>query len=127
MKNQLRLPRPHLAEQLLLDQWWALVTQQEAGGTDGALCNCWPAGWLVRLEPVPIGGWSHGGWVHGGRRFHNSEQKGVLRPDSPACLSCAYFLQHVGSPGSPGGPGRTHPDLGIPRRSQCPSFLSLDR
>ena len=25
----------------------ALVTQQVTGGTDGALCNCWPAGWLA--------------------------------------------------------------------------------
>ena len=74
-----------------------------------------------RMEPWGLG------LRGGGRRFHNSEQKGVLGPDSPACLSWAYFLQHGGSPGSPRGPGRTPPDLGIPHRSQCLSFLSLDR
>ena len=65
---------------------------------------CATAGRLVGWHdgPVPVGGWSHWGWVHRGQRFHDSEQKGVLGPDSPACLRWAYFPQHMGSPGSPG-------------------------
>ena len=69
MKNQLRLPRPHLAEQLLLDQWFlplrALGVSDSAGSRGHRWCSVQLlAGWLAgatgarshrRMEPWGLG------------------------------------------------------------------------